>query len=97
MQNRLTGAEPPSAMELAVDDTLKLPRSLSSVDRDIRKVILKGISVKPSARYASAEELAQALDGRKGRRTGVWRLLCGTIAAIALILVSVVLLTNGGR
>ena len=60
----LTGEEPPSALDRAFDDTL--PPGLRGLDRNTGKVILKGMSLKPEGRYASAEELMQALDRRTG-------------------------------
>ena len=43
----LTGTEPPSSMDRAFDDTLKLPSGLNGHDRNLEKVILKGMSLKP--------------------------------------------------
>lgn len=64
----LTGTEPPSSMDRAFDDTLKLPSGLNGHDRNLEKVILKGMSLKPDGRYASAEELIQALSGQTKER-----------------------------
>lgn len=62
----LTGTEPPSALDRAFDDTL--PSGLNALDRSMSRVILKGMSLKPEARYASAEELIQALGGQTKER-----------------------------
>lgn len=62
----LTGEEPPSALDRAFDDTL--PPGLRGLDRNLEKVILKGMSLKPDGRYASAEELIQALSGQTKER-----------------------------
>ena len=62
----LTGEEPPSALDRAFDDTL--PPGLRGLDRNTEKVILKGMSLKPEGRYASAEELMQALGGQTKER-----------------------------
>lgn len=64
----LTGTEPPSSMDRAFDDTLKLPSGLNGHDRNLEKAILKGMSLKPDGRYASAEELIQALSGQTKER-----------------------------
>ena len=55
-------------MDRAFDDTLKLPSGLNGHDRNLEKVILKGMSLKPDGRYASAEELIQALSGQTKER-----------------------------
>ena len=92
----LTGEEPPSALDRAFDDTL--PPGLRGLDRNTEKVILKGMSLKPEGRYASAEELMQALDRRTGARKpqkGLLTLGCAA-AVIALTLVSVLLPRGGG-
>ena len=101
----LTGEEPPSALDRAFDDTL--PPGLRGLDRNTEKVILKGMSLKPEGRYASAEELMQALGGQtKGaeapagakNQKGTLKWLpavLGCIAAIAvLVLIPVALLTG---
>lgn len=62
----LTGTEPPSSMDRAFDDTL--PSGLNGHDRNLERVILKGMSLKPEGRYASAEELMQALSGQRQER-----------------------------
>lgn len=62
----LTGTEPPSALDRAFDDTL--PSGLNALDRSMSRVILKGMSLKPEDRYASAEELMQALSGQTKER-----------------------------
>ena len=64
----LTGTEPPSSMDRAFDDTLKLPSGLNGHDWNLEKAILKGMSLKPDGRYASAEELIQALSGQTKER-----------------------------
>lgn len=92
----LTGEEPPSALDRAFDDTL--PSGLNALDRSMSRVILKGLSLKPEARYASAEELMQALDRRTGARKpqkGLLTLGCAA-ALIALALVSVLLFRGSG-
>lgn len=101
----LTGEEPPSALDRAFDDTL--PPGLRGLDRNTEKVILKGMSLKPEGRYASAEELMQALGGQTKERkpqqeqknqkgTLKWLpAVLGCIAAIAvLVLIPVALLTG---
>ncbi len=62
----LTGEEPLSSMDRAFDDTL--PSGLNALDRSMSRVILKGMSLKPEDRYASAEELIQALGGQTKER-----------------------------
>lgn len=104
----LTGEEPPSALDRAFDDTL--PPGLRGLDRNTEKVILKGMSLKPEGRYASAEELMQALGGQTKERkpqqeqknqkgTLKWLpAVLGCIAAIAaLILIPAALLTSRGE
>lgn len=93
----LTGAEPPSALDRAFDDTLKLS-PLNGPDRNTEKVILKGMSLKPEGRYSSAEELMQALDGRakaQKPRKGLL-LMLGCAAAVIALALAAVLPTNGG-
>ena len=94
----LTGEEPPSALDRAFDDTLKMPSGLSGIDKNTEKVILKGMSLKPESRYASAEELIQALAGRakvQKLRKQLLFTLGSAAAVIVLVLASVKLLTNG--
>jgi len=93
----LTGAEPPSALDRAFDDTLKLP-PLSGLGRNTEKVILKGMSLKPENRYSSAEELMQALDGRAKEQKPRKRLLItlGCAAVVIALVLTTVLLTDGG-
>jgi len=60
----LTATEPPSATDRVHQDTLIPPRQIvSSIDPLIEQILLTGLKLKVEERFATAEDLLQALQG----------------------------------
>lgn len=92
----LTGEEPPASLDRAFNDTLKAPSaSVGSVNKNLDKAILKGLSLKPEDRYASVEKLMQALAEKQPRVSAKkLRPVAAVLASIALLTVVVLLITG---
>ena len=88
----LTGKEPPTSLDRAFDDTLKIP-SANSCDKRLENAVYRGMALRPEDRYPSVEKLIQALTEKEPHvNRPILLMMFATLALLALTFSIVILL-----
>ena len=83
----LTGVKPPSAQQRAAEQSdPRLPRKCRrKIPEQVRKALMKGMSIRQEDRYPAMEQLVAALDAGDAAPSVTMKILAGTAALFLLI------------
>lgn len=83
----LTGKEPEISVERAFSDSLELPSRIAPVPKNLERVLLRGMAVKPESRYASVAEMKEDLV--QSRAPKLAKKIAAAVAAVAIVAVGI--------
>lgn len=83
----LTGQEPEISVERAFSDSLELPSRIAPVPKNLERVLLRGMAVKPESRYASVAEMKEDL--LQSRTPKLAKKIAAAVAAVAIAAVGI--------
>lgn len=83
----LTGKEPEISVERAFSDSLELPSRIAAVPKNLERVLLRGMAVKPENRYASVAEMLADL--QQSRSPKLAKRIAVAVAAVSIVAVGI--------